>query len=161
MVGRDSNSVIYHSRINPNIKRNFEVFSPLEWLAALSVHIPNKGQHMSRYYGYYSNKASGIRKKNGEGKTAALSIEASNLSSRECRLRWANLIQKIYEVNPLICPDCGGEMKIISFIQDFSVIIKILNHLGLVEECVHSPPGELSSPEITYGPICDDFPIWE
>jgi len=29
VVGRDSNSVIYHSRMNPNIKRNLEVFSPL------------------------------------------------------------------------------------------------------------------------------------
>ncbi|MFH1859565.1 MAG: hypothetical protein ABH870_00890 [bacterium] len=40
-------------------------------------------------------------------------------------------------------------MKIISFIRDYSVIKKILTHLGLVEECVHSPPEELSSPEIT------------
>ena len=26
----------------------------------------------------------------------------------------ARLIQKIYEVNPLICPQCGHEMKVIA-----------------------------------------------
>jgi len=28
----------------------------------------------------------------------------------------ARLIQKIYEAGPLICPECGGRMKIIAFI---------------------------------------------
>ena len=28
---------------------------------------------------------------------------------------WAILIARIYEVLPLICPDCGGQMKIIAF----------------------------------------------
>lgn len=122
----EGTSILYHSKMNPSLKRNFEVFSPLEWLAALCVHIPDKGQHLLRYYGYYSNKSRGMREKKGEGKAISLSIEASNLSSRECRLRWSALIQKIYEVDPLICPDCDGEMKILSFIRDYSVIKKIL-----------------------------------
>ncbi|MFH1562356.1 MAG: transposase, partial [Nitrospirota bacterium] len=112
LVKPEAKSILYHSKMNPSIKRNFEVFSPLEWLAALCMHIPDKGQHLIRYYGYYSNKSRGMREKNGAGKAGSLSIEVSNLSSRECRLRWASLIQKIYEVNPLVCPDCGGEMKI-------------------------------------------------
>ena len=29
---------------------------------------------------------------------------------------WARLIQKIYEVDPLVCPKCQGQMKIIFFI---------------------------------------------
>jgi hypothetical protein len=30
-------------------------------------------------------------------------------------------IQKIYEVDPLICPKCQGRMKVISFIEDREV----------------------------------------
>jgi hypothetical protein len=30
----------------------------------------------------------------------------------------ARLIQKIYEVDRLICPKCRGSMRIISFIED-------------------------------------------
>jgi len=40
-------------------------------------------------------------------------------------------IQKIYEVDPLTCPQCRGIMRIISFIEDREVIKTILKHLGL------------------------------
>jgi hypothetical protein len=41
------------------------------------------------------------------------------------------LIKKIYEVDPLICPQCRETMRIISMIEDQAVIDKILDHLGL------------------------------
>jgi hypothetical protein len=28
------------------------------------------------------------------------------------------LIQKIYEVDPLLCPKCGGAMRVIAFIEE-------------------------------------------
>lgn len=50
-----------------------------------------------------------------------------------------------FEVDPLRCDKCGGEMKVISFIstaQD-QVVRQILEHLGLstVIPRVHGPPG--------------------
>jgi len=44
---------------------------------------------------------------------------------------WARLIQKIYEVDPLMCLKCKGIMRIISFIEDAQIIRDILTHLGL------------------------------
>ena len=35
----------------------------MEWLAAMCSHVPNKGEKMVRYYGYYSNVSRGSRKK--------------------------------------------------------------------------------------------------
>ena len=52
-------------------------------------------------------------------------------SCKEFRKNWARLIQKIYEVNPLVCSGCQGSMKVIAFIEDENVIKKILKHLGL------------------------------
>jgi hypothetical protein len=48
-------------------------------------------------------------------------------------MRWAALIQRIYEIDPLKCPKCGGEMKFISFIEKHQadVIEKILKHCDL------------------------------
>jgi hypothetical protein len=46
------------------------------------------------------------------------------------RKKWARLIQKIYEVDPLVCPKCQGVMRMISFIEDAQVIRDILSHLG-------------------------------
>lgn len=40
------------------------------------------------------------------------------------------LLARIYEVLPLLCPTCGGEMKIIDFITEGAVIREILGHLG-------------------------------
>ncbi len=44
-------------------KRNFQILSPLDFLAEFTQHIPAKGSHLIRYYGWYSNKARGMRKK--------------------------------------------------------------------------------------------------
>ena len=40
--------VIYRSRLNAKINRNFEVFSPAGFLAAITQHIPGKGAQMVR-----------------------------------------------------------------------------------------------------------------
>ena len=37
---------------------------------------------------------------------------------RPLRKRWAELIYKIYEVDPLTCRQCGDKMKIIAFITN-------------------------------------------
>ena len=40
------------------------------------------------------------------------------------------LLARIYEVFPLLCPRCGGAMRIIAFITDGSTVRDILGHLG-------------------------------
>jgi hypothetical protein len=51
--------VIYNSKDG----RGSKTFEALDWLAQLVTHIPNKGEQMVRYYGDYSNKSRGMRKK--------------------------------------------------------------------------------------------------
>ena len=38
---------------------------------------------------------------------------------------WARLIHKIFEVDPLLCPNCGKAMKIIAFITNHQEVKKI------------------------------------
>lgn len=47
---------------------------------------------------------------------------------------WAVLIARIYEVFPLLCPKCGGQMRLIAFIIEGTQIRKILNHIGVDSE---------------------------
>jgi hypothetical protein len=99
------------------IPRNYEVFDPLDFLAEVTHHIPNKGEHLPaeaavqagqiRYYGWFSNKKRGMQEKN----VAALGQpEQDTAFRRRCRMTWAALIKCVYEVDPLKCPKCGGEM---------------------------------------------------
>ena len=89
---------------------------------------------MVRYYGYYSNAARGKRRKLGLIDAEMPEIagqEPDSAYRKKCRANWARLIQKIYEIDPLTCPKCGGIMRILAFIEEAAVIRKILDHLGL------------------------------
>lgn len=106
------------------------MFDVLEWLAAMCSHVPNKGEQMARYYGYYSNVTRGKRK-NADADDKIPCILEPELTDKASRRNWAQLIQKIYEVDPLVCPKCSDAMLVIAFIEDPDVIKKILKHLGL------------------------------
>ena len=60
------------------------------------------------------------------------------------RRRWVALIKKVYELDPLICPKCGGAMKIIAFIMEAAVIRKILEHIGEYAPPERAPPNARS-----------------
>ncbi len=54
------------------------------------------------------------------------------------------MIHKVYEIDPLLCPFCGGEIKILSFIIKPRTIKKILDAMDLPSQkpvpLAHSPP---------------------
>jgi hypothetical protein len=117
----------------------------MEWLAAMCSHVPNRGEQMVRYYGYYSNVSRGKRQKEGSDEAVPCILEPQG-DVKALRKSWARLIQKIYEVDPLICPKCQGTMRIISSIEDPSVIRDILNHLGLWLVRSRPPPKIQNTP---------------
>ena len=48
---------------------------------------------------------------------------------KERRKSWARLIRRVYEVDPLLCR-CGERMRVVGFITQPPVILKILHHIG-------------------------------
>ena len=103
--------VVYTSKDGATTKN----FLTLEWLAAMCLHIPNRGKQMVRYHGYYSNVSRGKLQKEGLDEAISCILEPQG-NENAFRKSWARLIQKIYEVDPLIRPKCQGTMRIISFI---------------------------------------------
>ncbi len=123
-------------------KRNFQILDPLEFLAEFTQHVPPKGAHLIRYYGWYSNKARGMRRKVAVAREQPAA--ASPLRKR-CSQTWAMLIKRVYEVDPLACPHCGGQMKVVAFLEppQGEVIEKILRHCGLWNPgAPRAPPAE-------------------
>ena len=86
----EESKVVYRSKDGKEEK----VFDALDWLAAMCSHVPNKGEQMVRYYGYYSNVARGKRKKQDQDERIPSILETDG-SSKEFRKNWARLIQKI------------------------------------------------------------------
>lgn len=132
------------------MKRNFEVFEPLDFLAEVTQHIPNKGEHQVRYYGWYSNKQRGVRSKKAE----AGEMPQSSIIKKKCSPGWAALIKMIYDVDPLQCPDCGGEMKVVAFIErcQMDVVEQILRHCNLWTVKIARPPPEFMEKVRSYVP---------
>ena len=128
----------------------------MEWLAAMCSHIPNRGEQMVRYYGYYSNVARGKRKKEESDALVPCIIEPQG-NEKAFRKNWARLIQKIYEVDPLVCPHCKGPMRIISFIEDPSVIREILTHLGLWLDRSRPPPKMRTAITLLESKVSDSY----
>jgi hypothetical protein len=123
------------------IPRNFEVYDPLDFLAEVTQHIPNKGEHQIRYYGFYSNKKRGMQEKNMPKAQQVPGMPQPDTPFRQkCRMTWAALIKAVYEVDPLKCPKCGGAMKIVGFIEEESVIEKILRHCKRWRDPPPRPP---------------------
>ena len=46
-------------------------------------------------------------------------------------MSWARLLKRVFNIDVEHCPNCGGNLKIIAVILEFSAIAKILGHLGL------------------------------
>ena len=112
-----------------------KTFSPLEFLAELSQHIPNTYEQLIRYYGYYSARSRGARRREAEHKKLVQNnfepLSDTDSDKKPVSKSWARLIKKVYEVDPLKCPKCSGSMKIKAFIRDPKEISRICKNLGL------------------------------
>jgi hypothetical protein len=61
------------------------------------------------------------------------------------------LFNRVSEVDPLVCPKCNGQMRIIAFIEEEEIIKKVLAHLGL--HPVKSKPPPRALPNLHYSRI--------
>jgi len=111
--------VIYRSSRSWRTKRNFQIFTATDFLAAALEHIPPKHQQTVRYYGLYSNKHRGMDRihqfgpdSNGSAHppppTTVPPPPAS--SARALRPLWRDLILRVWGEDPLLCPCCKSLM---------------------------------------------------
>jgi hypothetical protein len=67
---------------------------------------------------------------------------------RALRRRWAELLRRIFEADPLVCPRCGARVRItvppvvlgVAFIVEPRMITKIIRHLATKVVDQRSPP---------------------
>jgi hypothetical protein len=103
------------------------------------VHIPEPKKHLVHFYGAYANR---VRSSTPPVCDSAQKQPEHQPSPppRALRKRWAELIYKIYEVDPLTCRHCGTQMKIVAFITEPATIRKILDHRDHNRPRQRAPP---------------------
>ena len=63
------------------------------------------------------------------------------------RYPWAELLRRVFEVDVLVCPHCGGVRRLLAAITEPAAIEKVLRAMGLSCEAAlvapaRAPPGE-------------------
>jgi len=114
----------------------------LEFVQAVVAQIPDARKHLVRYDGAYSHRRlAAVRERNGAAVELAVAgtpappdapepVTPAEPGSPKARRRsaWARVLKRVFEVDPLVCPRCGGERKGIAWITDRAVIDRILEH---------------------------------
>lgn len=118
-------------------------FDALDWVHAVTTQIPDPRQHLVRYQGAYANRVRRLYRpevaeeadRSGEGGTQDKATQAPEAEAEavpewvaQRRRSWARLLRRIYEVDPLVCPRCGDELKIVAVITGPVVVDQILAH---------------------------------
>jgi hypothetical protein len=71
--------------------------------------------------------------------------------SRRKYWRWADLMRRVFDIDVLACPRCGGRLRLVATIENPAAIRRILSHLGLPTTLPEPTPAR-SPPE------ADSFP---
>ena len=140
--------VLLHTSYNEYFKENLKLFDAPDFIALLTMHIPPKGVQYIRRYGLYSSRSrgkwiekpyvvrlapDGWRQKHLDSPDSPETQEEYNpdcsVCSSESKVAWAQLIAKVYEVDPMVCGRCGSPMRILAIITDPEEVKKILRHL--------------------------------
>ena len=130
----ETDTVLWHAPRKGLFKGEDRYFSGLDFIAQLTLRIPPKGKHLVRRFGVYSSRARGTWKKRPALRTRAaeqwygwddsiapVQAEAGEtvaVTKRASRKAWARLLAKVYEIDVLQCPQCGGRMSVIAVIRD-------------------------------------------
>ena len=129
-------------------------FDGLEFLALLSSHVAKPYESLTRYYGWYSCRARGERLKRTPKEQPAQSEEPQARASAT----WAACIKRIYEVDPLKCPKCKGQMRIVAFLHNTNEISKIMAALDIPTFSKPAPlPRAPPDTDDFYGSDSDSF----
>ena len=124
-----------------------ETLDIFEFIARVLTQIPEPRAHGPRYFGAYSSKARAYRKKrnltlqsfSAKSLPAEDELKLSPKKRAALRKSWAQLIKRVYQAEPLRC-DCGGTLRVISFITEHKVIRKILQHRKKRKAGSRAPP---------------------
>jgi hypothetical protein len=135
---------------------------PVELLKRLATLIPPARTHLVRYAGAFAPhsklRAAIVRALVASAQPPATPGEATQPDAsavgraippviRERRLKWAELLKRVFAFDVLVCRDCGNRMRVIAFLSDANVTRTILEHLHLPFEAPATRPAR-APPEI-------------
>jgi hypothetical protein len=111
------------------------VFDPIEFLEKLAAITPRPAINLLVYHGLLAPHAAWRSQVVSDGRPApdapAPAADASPCPARTpSAWTWAALMRRVFALDVLACPRCGGRLRVIASVQDAAVVRTILAHLG-------------------------------
>lgn len=115
------------------------MFSPLELLERLAVLVPRPRVNLLLYYGVLGARSAWRRRlrtaMDGRERPGATSAGAAGgnaaSAARPRAMTWAALMQRTFGLDVLLCPGCGGRLRLVALVEQAAVVARILDHLGM------------------------------
>lgn len=109
------------------------MLEPSELIERLVALVPAPRRHLVRYHGTLAPGAKWRARIVAAGGEAPRSDakEREPEPRRPARITWADLLKRVFAVDVLQCPRCGGRMQIIAAVTDLEAAKRILACIGL------------------------------
>ena len=154
-IAQERLSVIGDGRVLYRLKRPYRdgsthvLFEPMVFLERLAALVPRPRVHLVTYHGVLAPASpdralvvpeppavpEGPRPPcRGEPKEDGANGEDRREPRPRRYYRWAELMQRVFEVDVLLCEHCGGRRRVLTFLTDPPVLRAILEHLGLAAD---------------------------
>ncbi len=138
---------------------SYHEWTGVEFVRRVAALIPPARKHVVRYYGALGpcspirsavNTATKGRATNAEleggysvtllGRAKREVGKAAKKAGSAALRSWAACVRKVFEVDPVRCVKCGGEMKLVAVILDDGELDRILAHQGWSVEFPKTKP---------------------
>jgi len=108
-------------------------FDPLTFIERLASLVPRPRCHLLTYHGILAPAAQWRDQVVPASRDSAEHVPLA-IHSASRRATWAELLQRVFAIDALTCPHCGGKRKLIALITQASIVRRILAHLRLPTE---------------------------
>jgi hypothetical protein len=139
-------------------------FDPFELLERLAALTPRPRINLVLYYGVLGARAA-WRRRVCPGETSAQDVLTVNATPSapagapgrgRWNMLWAELMQRSFGFDPLVCGRCAGRLRLLAIIETAGVVRRILTHLGLPTEVPaacppRAPPLDLGEDDCSGG----------
>jgi hypothetical protein len=123
------------------------VFAPMAFLARLAVLVPRPRVNLVLYQGVLAPRAAWrAAVVPGPSPAVAASSEGSTRPGTGRGWRWADLMRRVFEIDVLACPGCGGRVRLVAVLDASAATVRILEHLHLPTAVPAPPPARASPP---------------
>ncbi|MCX5794835.1 MAG: transposase [Elusimicrobia bacterium] len=133
-------------------------FEPVEFLRRWGLLIPPARRNLLRYYGALGPnsplRASLVAEASRGTAKARLrkKVEGAKEAVSKSVRSWAACLNRVFEVDPLVCPRCAATMVPVAVIMNDQELVRLLEHLGLPTEFPKTMPARTKLVEAMCGP---------